>query len=747
MTRFRNINKTPRQSKRARVNAVALGAALTLSLSVLPGANAQQASKSAAGLPPLGKERALQLPKIVQQTLPNGLKLVVLEDHTQPAVWMRLAIPAGSIRDPKDKVGLASMTARLLNKGTTTRSETEIADTIDGLGASLGAGVDDDYLTVSASGLSPYADTLFSLLADITLRPSFPEQELDRTRSQTVNELTQSLSQPATIAELALARLVYGAHPYGNNSEGTPQTLQSLTRDDVQKFHDTFFAPNQSTLFLVGDITPAQAMEKAQTAFGSWDKKDVPAAPAPPAKMTAPSDTAKPQITILDRPGAAQTEVRIGTLTNGYSDPNRIAGTVATAVLGLGQFDSRLTREIRVKRGLTYSVGSGFRRNKDAGEFEIFTFTKNASTGEVVKLALEESRKIGVGEVPGEELQDRKAFLQGSFAVSVATPNGVLTRLVPAVLYGNGPDDLTHYAERVQAVTGSQVPEIMRGLHLNAPQIVLVGDANAIRKDVEAIGTVRVIPAASVDLLSPTLEGKREKEKGESGMGAQAGGAKGTPAEMAAGKTGLAATIKAHGGAAFLNWKSMVLKGSGELTDPTGQFPGALPIESLTLTLAAPDKVRADLTSAFPISFGTAGGNSEEWLTVAGAAQTPPAGLGSALNPIKLLRDAYANNYAVRSLPKSGNSGDTGYIITTDKGADVRVYIDPATNLASRMVLPTSKADVTVLMGDYKTSQGVKVPGTLKVSQGKATLLDLKFTDVAVNAPVDNAIFAKPKQP
>ncbi len=438
--------------------------------------------------------------------------------------------------------------------------------------------------------------------------------------------------------------------------------------------------------------------------------------------------------------------MRIGVLTSGYNDPNRIAGTVATAVLGLGQFDSRLTREIRVKRGLTYGAASFFSRHKDAGEFEISTFTKNASTGEVVKLALEEARKIGVGEVPNAELQDRKTFLQGSFAVSVATPSGVLTRLVPAVLYGNGPADLTGYVERVQAVTGSQVPEIMRGLHLNAPQVVLVGDAKAIQKDVESIGTVRVIPSGSVDLLSPTLEGTGDKSQGAgTGAGNSGAGAKATTEEMAAGRAMLAATVKAHGGDAFLNLKSMVLKGKGELTDPTGQLPGAIPIETLTLTIVMPDKVRADLGAGFPIAFGTEGGNSAEWLTVAGMEQAAPAGLGSALNPIKLLRDAYTQNYPTRPLPKSGNGAETGYVITTDKGVAVRVYVDPATNLATRMVLPTKTAQVIVLMGSYQTAKGVKIPGTLKVSQGNMTLLDLTFTDIAVNTTVDNAIFAKPK--
>ena len=725
---------------------------LMLGLSVLgtPDANAQENSVPNAAVPPLAAARPLALPRVAEDTLPNGLRLVILEDHKQPALWMQLALPAGSIRDPNAKVGLASMTAQMLTKGTASHSEAQIADTVDGLGANLSAGAGADFLSVSASGLSVHADTLFNLLADVTLNPTFPAQELERARNQTLNGVRVSLSQPATIANAALNRLVYGAHPYGNFTAGTPQTLTGLTRDDLVKFHDTYFAPNQATLFLVGDITPAQARARAQAVFGNWAKKDVPAPPAPPAPLAAPAANARPQITILNRPGAAQTEVRIGTLTSGYNDPNRYVGSVATAVLGLGQFEGRLTREIRVKRGLTYGAASFFSRNKDAGEFGISTFTKNASTAEVVKLALDEAQKISANEPPADELQDRKTFLEGSFAVSVATPTGVLARLVPAVLFGGGPGDLTKFTDRIQSVTGSQASEIMRSLHLNAPQVVLVGDAKAIQKDVEALGTVRVIPAASADLQSPTLQGTAPtgNAPGTGGAGDKGntggGGAKATPAEAAEGKARLAATIKAHGGETFLNVKTMVLKGKGEVMDPNGQFPGALPVESLTLTIAAPDKVRADLTSIAPLAFGTAGGASGEWMSIAGAVQKGPAGLSSAINPIKLLRDAYMQNYATRGLPKSAD-GQTAFAVTLPDGRDVTVYTDAATNLTSRMELPATNGRLAVLLGSYKNTQGVQFPGTLKVVQNNTTFLNLTFTDFAVNGPVDNAIFARPK--
>jgi zinc protease len=346
------------------------------------------------------------LPSITQQVLPNGLKIVLLEDHRQPALWMRLAVPAGSVRDPHDKVGLAQMTAGLLDKGTTSRSEAQIADLIDGLGASLAAGAGDDFITVSAQGLSPYAGTLFSLVADVTLHPIFPQEELDRARTRTLNEVTSALSQPGTLMAAALNRVIYGAYPYGDFSSGLPKTLATITRDDVKRFHDTLFVPTGSTLFLVGDITPAQATAMTTAAFGAWAGSEVAPPPSVPAPVAVSSE--RPQITLIDRPGSEQTQIGIGLLAGPYRDPNRIVGNVATAILGNGEFENRLMQEIRVKRGLTYGVGSGFARHAQAGAFEISTFTKNASTGEVVKLALGEANKMAQESVGAEELASHK---------------------------------------------------------------------------------------------------------------------------------------------------------------------------------------------------------------------------------------------------------------------------------------------------------------------------------------------------
>ncbi len=298
-------------------------------------------AQGASPIPPLAAPQSVRLPKITEKTLANGMRLVVLEDHRQPAVWMRLALPAGSVRDPKGKTGTAEAVAALLVKGTATRNEAQIADTVDGLGATLGADADADFITVSANGLSAYTDTLMGLLADVTVRPTFPTQETALYKTQAIGGIRSALASADTLASAALAREVYGAHPYGNFATGMAETINSLTPADLKTFHDAYFAPNVATLFVVGDLSAGDAEKKALAAFAGWSQKTVAPAPAAPIRLQGATGS-KPRIVIIDRPGAAQTSVQIGTLSTGYNDPDRIPAQIATLVLGAGQFEGRL---------------------------------------------------------------------------------------------------------------------------------------------------------------------------------------------------------------------------------------------------------------------------------------------------------------------------------------------------------------------------------------------------------------------
>ena len=702
------------------------------------------------GLPPLGPPQPVILPAVTQKTLPNGLKIVVLEDHKQPALFMQLSLPAGTIRDPKNKVGLAEITAGLLDNGTEKRTEDQIADAVDTLGASLNASAGDDYLSVGASGLSNQADALMDLMADITLHPTFPPESVDRAKTRTLSGITAALGQPATVASAALARVVYGSHPYGNFSSGTTETVPTLTRADMQAFAQTYFAPNGATLFFVGDITSTQAETLAAKYFGGWEKKTVPAPPPAPTPGVDRAPMPKPRIFVIDRPGAAQTEVRIGALTPGYSDPKRVTASVASTVLGLGQFEGRLTKEIRVKRGLTYGAGSSFSRNKGAGEFFISTFTKNASTGEVVRVALAEVEKLQKNLTPPTELGERKTFLAGTFALSVATPDGLLGRLAPAVLYGNGPSDLTTYTRNVAAVTPQAVQETMQKLPVNRMQVVLVGDSKAIAKQLVGIGPVTVIPQEQLDLQSVSLKSAAAAQTSTTPAVPP------TPAptadEAAAGQALLQAAVKAHGGDAFLAVKSLKTNGKGELTPP-GDSGLKIPIDALGLVTAPGGKTRLDLTTGFgDIIVGAPGSGKSGWLVFGGQVREQPeaGGLGNSGDPTALLRDAVNNKYAARPQATTEKTADgkalKSVVVTTPEGRPVTLFMEEATNVVRRIDAKQGATTSSILLADYKDAgKGVMLPGKIVITINGQETLNLSLDKFEINPTVSDAVFEKPK--
>lgn len=751
--------------------ATAPAGAQTRSASQAPGA--EEAARKAAllpppvGLPPLGAPKPVILPPVVQKTLPNGLKIVILEDHKQPALFMRLALPAGSIRDPKNKVGIAEMTAALLDKGTQARTEDQVADTIDTLGASLNASAGEDYLTISANGLSSQADALVDLMADTTLHPIFPQAQVDRYKARTLNALTAALGEPATVATAALARVVYRAHPYGNFATGTPETVQALTQADAQTFQSTYFVPNGATLFFAGDITAARAQELAAQYFGAWEQKPLPPAPPAPLPGADRAPSPKPHIFLIDRPGAAQTEVRIGLLTPGYADPKRVTASVSSAVLGLGQFEGRLTKEIRVKRGLTYGAGSSFARNKAAGEFSISTFTKNASTGEVVRLALGEVEKLQKTPPPEAELAERRTFLAGTFSLSIATPAGLLSRLVPAVLYGGGPSDLTLYTRKVAAVTPASVQQVMQNLQVNRAQIVLVGDAKVIQKQLTGIGPVTVIPQDQLDLLSTSLRSKGAKKSQAATPPAgtddktavpvaapTAAATTNTPPtaeEAAAGKALLDSVIKAHGGDAFLAVKSIKATGAGELTPP-GDSGLKVPVDALTLTTAPGGKTRLDLTTGFgPVIVGSAGTGKTGWVVFGGQTQDQPGGgAGVTGDPTALLRDAVSGKYAARIVPTTEKTGDgkalKAFTLTTGTGGMTTLFVEAETSVLRRIDSKQAGSSATVLLSDYKTAgSGVQLPGKVVTQVNGQEVFNLTLATFEINPSVTDALFERPK--
>lgn len=453
--------------------------------------------------PAVGPARPFRLPGHEERTLSNGLRVIFIEHHAQPVVSLNVLVRAGATEERDDQAGLAQITAALLTSGTESMSATEIAETIDSAGGSLDTSAEWDASSASTTVLVNRIETAARLLADVVMRPAFSEEEIERVRSRTLNGLQVSLSNPGYVADLVLAKVVYGATPYAHPISGTPETLRTLTRDDIVGFHARHCVANNAILAIVGDLTVDAAFALAEEHFGAWRTG---VADPPPERPRATGGAVR--IVVLDKPDATQTEVRIGLAGIHRSHPDYFPALVANTIFGGGAFSSRIGKELRVKRGLTYGAYSRFDTRLHTGAFVLTTNTKTETTAEAIKVIVEEMERMRGEDVPADELKTRKDYLIGSFAIALETPEAVASRLLNAELYGLGKDYLEKYTTNVGAITAADVRRVVNErLRTDQLVVVLAGNAAGFEEELRALGlgSIEVIPFEAVDPLSDTL--------------------------------------------------------------------------------------------------------------------------------------------------------------------------------------------------------------------------------------------------
>ncbi|MBI3669802.1 MAG: insulinase family protein, partial [Acidobacteria bacterium] len=309
--------------------------------------------------------KPFRFPKAATKTLANGLRVFVVSSGAQPVVSVRLVLTAaGTIHDPAGKSGVADMTANLLTQGTAKRTAQQIAEAIDFVGGRLAANADQDGTYVTVTVVKKDLDLAMDLLSDVTIHAAFQPAELDRRRQQLLSALRVRYSDPGYLASVAFDRVVYGRQPYGLPTEGTPDSLRALGRDDLVRFRDTHYAPNRALLAFAGDITPDAAFAAAGKYLGAWESKAL-AIP----EVVAPQRPQGLRIFLIDKPDAVQTQIRAGRPGIRRSDPDYIPLYVTNRIFG-GGYNSRLNTEVRQKKGLTYGASSDFSSYRLAGHFE-----------------------------------------------------------------------------------------------------------------------------------------------------------------------------------------------------------------------------------------------------------------------------------------------------------------------------------------------------------------------------------------
>ena len=438
--------------------------------------------------PPLATLPAFDpTPSFVERKLGNGLRVIVVENHELPFVTVQLGLHAGAWTESKP--GTASMTMGMLTKGTTTRSQAQLATEMETYGISLGGGAGLDNANVVADCLPENLDRAMALMADVVLNPTFPEDEFDKARTQLITGLNISSNTPAYIADREFRKRLYGDHPYARTETGEVSDVNALTREDLSTWWSTFARPDMAVVIFAGDITPDRAEQLASSALGDWKAEgEKPKTTLP--EIPAPAET---KIILVDRPGSVQSEIRVGRVGFTRHDPRYATSRVTSGYFG-GAFNSRINETIRVKKGLTYGARGGFSSSRFAGEFSASTFTKTPSTGETVQTIFDELDRLKY-EAPSEkELSDTKSYITGSFVGARETPQAVAGDVWLMESMGLGRDYFKSMMSEVSATTAEQCTGLAQEMVDPSKLVVVVtGDAAQIKESLEKIAPVEVV--------------------------------------------------------------------------------------------------------------------------------------------------------------------------------------------------------------------------------------------------------------
>ena len=446
--------------------------------------------------PKPGAPRPLSVAPPVEQHLPNGLRVVLAERRGVQLVTAQLVVLSGSEVDPPQQAGLAAMTAGLLTKGTRRHSATQIAQTAESLGGALEAGAGWHQSEVAITVTVPKIDAALALVSEVVRQPAFAQAELDRLRTQTLDELKVAYSRPGTLATLASQRLLFGAGAYGHPAGGTPASLARITRADLVTGHATRFRPDNTVLVLAGDLDPATALQLARRHFGAWKPAAALSAPTPMVTNAALA----PTVVAIDMPQSGQAAVIVAVPLPPLG-ADRATAAVMNAVLG-GGFSSRLNQEIRIRRGLSYGAGSGLDARTHGGSLRAVVQTKNESAAEVVTLVQAELDRLVASPVGDDELGARKATLIGDFSRVVETTAGLGAAVKALIVAGRPPQEL---GTRIESLAAVDVADVQRYAAANlgaaSRRVVVAGESAKFADELRAAAPgLVVVPAARLDL-------------------------------------------------------------------------------------------------------------------------------------------------------------------------------------------------------------------------------------------------------
>lgn len=437
-------------------------------------------------VPPLGPPPRARRPRTVEQTLSNGLHVVVVRQPGVPLVELRLRVPlAGLPRGMRAHAARSALLADTLLAGTEGRSQVDIAEMLQSLGADLSVSADADRLLVSGSALAPGLPRVLDLLAEVLTAAAYPNREVGVERGRLTERLTIARSQPSVAAREALARRLYGEHPYAHELPEV-DAVGRVTPAQLRHLHHDRVVPAGSVLVLVGDLSPARAIDRVDRALAGWTSTGV-ATTAPALPEIEPGPTQ-----IVNRPESVQSSIRLGAGALTRSDPDYPAYQLANLIFG-GYFSSRLTENIREDKGYTYTPNA---RIDHAPAGSTLVIQADVATEVTAPALLEIGYELGrmaTGPITATELEDVRQYAIGTLALSIATQAGLATTLSSLAGVGLGVDWLREHTARLASVTLDDVTAQARRMLAPANAVtVVLGDADQIVAAVGRLGPVEV---------------------------------------------------------------------------------------------------------------------------------------------------------------------------------------------------------------------------------------------------------------
>jgi zinc protease len=681
--------------------------------------------------------------------------------HEQPAVSLLLIVRAGGARDPDGKSGVATLAAALLDQGTATKSAEQIADSIDSIGGLIGTGANSDMTTITAVVMKDSLAFGLDTVSDLARNPAFSQEELERQRQQMLSGLKVGYEDPDYIAGLVFDRLVYGFHPYGKPDSGTPESIASITRQDLVAFHKAWFGANNAILAVVGDVTPDEAFAGAERAFGSWAKTPIAAVPhgdPPPAAR---------RVVVIDRPGAVQTEIRVGNVGLPRKHKDFLALELAINILG-GEGGNRLHRVLRSDRGLTYGASADVNALSESGNIVADTDTRSETTGEALRLIVDEFWRLQRQRVRDEELADAKAYLTGSFPLTIETPSAIARQVLNAVVFGLDLGELQTYRERVNAITPDDIQRVAREyLRPDRLSIVLVGDASVFAKQLPGagFGEFERIAIADLDLGSadlkrhgpPASPARKEVQYLPASYRWPATAQRPPSPSAASAAELISQAVKAKGGLEKLR-SIRTIKATSTTTVLEGA--GATPVET-TSFIRYPSAFRVDArTPAGPLVQVFNGG--EYWIQngrgvasapdavadqIRGTIQRDAIGLLIALADGKIaaerLPDVVEERRSFRALSVSGAGMPPLTLVLDPDSGLIRAqrYDVPR---APRAPGEAGRSAIEETFSDYRSVDGLQVAFSAAVKRDGVPYVTRRVVRFEYNIPLDSQLFIKP---